>query len=157
MISRDISIFIIIQLAMVLHACSEAYMEGKDGWRWNPSWWRIRLPRGYTYTAYHFFVFIGMFPLLIIVLPLVIGGWDRHLFLVLVFSYIVGGRLEDFMWFAVNPLYPLSKWNPKETRWYPWMTIGKFSIPVAYVVHGIFAIILFLLILQEWKSLYFSS
>lgn len=119
MIIRDIAIFIIIQLAMILFACAEAYMEGKEGWKWNPAWWRIKLPNGYTYNAYHIFAFILFFPLVLIVLPLVVAGWNPHLFLVLVFSYVVGGRVEDFTWFVVNPLHPLSKWNPQETRWYP--------------------------------------
>ncbi len=150
MTPRDVSIFLTIQLAMVLFACSEAYMEGKEGWHWNPAWWRIRLPKGYTYTAYHFFIYFCMFPLLLIALPLIITGWNSHLFLVLLFSYVVGSRVEDFTWFVVNPLHPLSKWNPRDTRWYPWVTIGTFSIPVSYLVNASIALGLFILLFKGY-------
>ncbi|HLD25118.1 MAG TPA: hypothetical protein VJB96_04350 [Patescibacteria group bacterium] len=150
MIAKDLVIFFTIQLAMIFFACAEAYMEGKEGWKWNPAWWRIWLPGGYTYTAYHVFAFLLFFPLVFIVLPLVVAGWDRHVFLVLLFSTIIGGRVEDFTWFVVNPLHPLSKWNPRETRWYPWMKIGAINLPVSYVGNGIVAIILLLLILNDY-------
>lgn len=150
MVLRDLAIFLTIQIAMILFASAEAYMEGKKGWKWNPAWWRIRLPNGYTYTAYHVFIYILFFPLILIVLPIVVAGWDRHLFLLLIFSYVVGGRVEDFTWFVVNPLHPLSKWNPRETRWYPWMKIGSFHLPVAYVVHSLIAVVLFIFLVQDW-------
>lgn len=152
MILRDITVILLIQIAMVLFACSEAYMEGAGGWKWNPAWWRIKLPGGYTYTAYHFFTFVGFLPLLIIVFPLVIVGWDTHLFRVLLFSYIIGTRVEDFMWFVINPLFPLRKWNPKETTWYPWVTIGKFSIPLSYLINFSVAAFLFYFIFQDWSQ-----
>ena len=132
MILRDVTIFFVIQVAMALFAFAEAYMEGPNGWKWNPKWWRINLPGGFTLNSYHVFVFGGMFPLFLS-LPLVMYGWDRHVFLVLLFSYVVGIILEDFLWFVVNPDYPFRKWNPKETRWYPWVRIGKFAIPLPYV------------------------
>ena len=150
MIFRDFLVFATIQLGMVLFACAEAYMEGKDGWKWNPKWWRINLPGGYTYTAYHFFIYFGMFPILLIFLPLLIAGWDRHLFLVLLFSYVVGSRVEDFTWFVVNPLHPLSKWNPQETRWYPWITVGKLSIPLSYTFNFIVAVGILIVLLKGY-------
>lgn len=145
---KDLSTFAIIQLAMICYACAEAYMEGAEGWKWNPSWWRIHLYKNYYYNAYHFFVYYGVFPLLIILLPLLLVGFTLHFFLVLCISFIVGLRVEDFTWFVVNPLHPLSKWNPKDTRWYPWVKLGTFSLPLSYVISFFVTIILLLLLWQ---------
>src|SRR3989344_4693439 len=106
MLYKDLLIFLAIQLAMVSYSHAEAYQEGKEGWKWNPKWWRIRLPRGYWYTAYHFFAFYLTFPILIFIVPMILVGWSTHLFLVLLFSYLVGTILEDFTWFLVNKDYP---------------------------------------------------
>src|SRR3990167_1073944 len=131
---RDLSIFLVVQIAMIFFSHAEAYQEGKEGWKWNPKWWRIRLPAGYWYTAYHIFIFFITLPLLVFGIPLILVGWDTHLFLILLVSYLVGTTLEDFTWFLVNRDYPFSKWNPKDTRWYPWVALGRLSLPLSYVI-----------------------
>ncbi|OGG13813.1 hypothetical protein A2875_00950 [Candidatus Gottesmanbacteria bacterium RIFCSPHIGHO2_01_FULL_46_14] len=150
MILRDILLFLTIIVAMMFYAHAEAYMEGKNGWTWNPAWWRIKLPNGYTYTAYHVYAYYLTFPLLVFGLPLLLVGWNTHLMLVLSFSYIIGTGVEDFTWFVVNPLYPFGKWNPRQTRWYPWVSIGRFSLPLSYVARGIFCAALFFFIYRDW-------
>jgi hypothetical protein len=134
---NELVLFIVIQLAFVSMAFWEAYMEGKDGWAKRQCGWKLKLPWGngkYHYTAYHFWLFYVFMPLLIFGVPFAIAGFSWRLLIILALAFIVGTRLEDFLWFVVNPKYPFSKWNPKDTKWYPWLTIGKFSIPVSYVV-----------------------
>jgi len=139
---KELLIFGVIQLAMVAWSCWESYMEGDSGWKWNPKWWRIYLPGGYTYTAYHIWAFWIFAPLVIIVLPLLVAGFSWRLLWLLVAALLFGSIIEDFMWFVVNPCYPFSKWNPRETKWYPWLKIGKFALPLSYVVKAILTIII---------------
>lgn len=151
MVLRDLFLFLIIQVAMVCLSYVEAYSEGSQGWKWNPKWWRIPLPGGYWYHSYHVFLFLLMLPLLIFGIPFALIGWDSHIMLVLFFSYLMGAGLEDFLWFVVNPEYPFNKWNPRDTRWYPWITVGKFSLPLSYVIKILAGVVLFYFIYQDWK------
>jgi len=150
MLIKDILIFLAIQLAMISFSHAEAYQEGKDGWKWNPKWWRIPLPGGYWYHSYHIFVFYLTFPILIFLIPLILVGWNTHLILVLFISYLIGSTLEDFIWFLVNKDYPFRKWNPKDTRWYPWISIGKLNLPLSYFIKLLISIFLFLLLLKDY-------
>ncbi|PJC80088.1 hypothetical protein CO009_02780 [Candidatus Shapirobacteria bacterium CG_4_8_14_3_um_filter_35_11] len=144
MSNQEILIFITIQIAMVCWAFWESYMEGDTGWTWNPKWWRIKLPKGYTYTAYHIWAFWIFAPIVFIVLPLISAGFSWRLFWLLTGSYLFGSVIEDFTWFVVNPCYPFSKWNPRDTLWYPWFTIGKFSLPLSYIAKLAISLIIFL-------------
>ena len=137
---REIAIFIVIQLAMIAWSHWEAYMEGDTGWTWNPAWWRFKLFGPYTYTAYHIWAFWIFAPIVFIVLPIVVAGFSWRLFWLLTGSYMFGSILEDFFWFVVNPLYPFSKWNPRETKWYPWIRMGTWSLPAAYVAKATISI-----------------
>lgn len=148
MVLRDFLLFLTIQAAMALFALAEAYQEGKHGWKYNHRWFSVPLPGGYWFHAYHVFIFLGIFPLLLFVVPLLLVGWDTHLFLVILFSFMVGLVLEDFLWFVVNPQFSLKKWKPKYVRWYPWLTLGTTSIPTMYMVAIGMAGVLFLLILR---------
>ena len=151
MIGRDILLFFIIQVSFLSFAHAEAYLEGNTGWTWNPAWWRFRLPGGYWYSAYHVYMYVVTLPLLIM-LPLVVIGWDWHLFFVLVFSWCIGSNLADYAWFVVNPLYPLKKWNPRQTRWYPWISIGSWHIPRSYAIRFFIAILLLFPIVRDWSG-----
>ena len=151
MMVRDLFIFILIQLAFAAYAHAEAYMEGKDGWKWNSKWWHIPLGGGFTYTAYHVYFYAITLPILIFGVPIVLLGFDWHLIRVLVFSFCIGSNLGDFLWFVVNPDYSLKKWNPKETRWYAWTKVGRWSIPRAYLIRFLIAAILLPFIFQGWQ------
>jgi len=67
-----ILIFIWIWGAMVAMAFWEAYSEGRNEWDEGKLGWKIKIGR-YYFTAYHFYLFLVMWPLLLS-LPLVIYG-----------------------------------------------------------------------------------
>jgi hypothetical protein len=144
---NEILVFLVIQAASVAMAFWEAYMEGKDGWAKRQCGWRLYLPWGNHYTAYHIWLFFVFMPLLIFGLPFALVGFSWRLLVLLLFSYLFGTRVEDFLWFVVNPKYPFKKWNSRDTKWYPWMKIGKFEIPTSYVVSIVIEIILLYLLL----------
>lgn len=123
----------------------EAYSEGRNAWDKGKLGWKIEV-FGYKITAYHTFLFGLTFPLLIS-LPLIINGWDSRLFGVLLSAYSTGLVIQDFMWFVVNPKVSLSEFNPDFANYYPWISIGKFKLPMFYLV-GVFISLL------SWKFLW---
>ena len=106
-------------------------MEGKDAWAKRQVGWNFELG-GVQITAYHFW--LTMMFIILLSLPLVVVGWDRHLFGVLLTAGLLGVVLEDFLWFVVNPYFGLKKWNPDDAPWYPWLRIGKVAIPLMYIL-----------------------
>jgi len=134
MLSKHLEIFLLIQLIMVFFAYSEAVLEGEEGWAKDRKCWRFKISRHHDYTSYHIITYFVVFPLAIIILPQLLAGFSWSLAWLLFGSYLIGTILEDFMWFVLNPARPFSKWNPIDVPWYPWMKIGKISVPVAYVI-----------------------
>jgi len=111
----------------------EAYIEGKNPWARASVGWKLRLSRKVVITGYH--AWLLLFLLFAFSLPLIIYGWDFKLFGVLVSAVSIGVVIEDFLWFVVNPYYGIKEhWNPENAYWYPWLKIGKISIPVIYVL-----------------------
>lgn len=125
-------IFAWIYLAMIAMSFWEAAVEGLNTWDKGKNGWKINIGK-YSFTSYHFFIFFVMWPLML-TLPLIIYGWNFKLFGILLSAYFSGIALEDFMWFVVNPLVKISDFNPKFANYYPWIKIGKLSIPVTYIL-----------------------
>ena len=132
-------IFIWIYAAMIANSFWEAYVEGRNAWDKKKLGWKIKI-KNYTLTAYHFFLFCVMWPL-ILSLPLIIYGWDTKLFGILISAYFSGLVLQDFMWFVVNPAVKLSEFNPKFVNYYPWLKIGKLNIPWFYLIGPLISIL----------------
>ncbi|MBS3145754.1 hypothetical protein J4414_03055 [Candidatus Woesearchaeota archaeon] len=131
------TIFIFIAIAFW-----EAYMEGPNGWASKQYGWSLNLGIR-KLTAYHFWSWIIMIPLFLL-LPLVVFGFDKSIFWFLVGSYFIGTVVEDFTWFVVNPKFPLKNFNSDKVKWHKWIKIGKFEIPdfyIPYLIIGIFVYI----------------
>ncbi|RJQ36555.1 hypothetical protein C4559_04795 [Candidatus Microgenomates bacterium] len=129
---NTVLIFAWVYLAMIAMSFWEAAVEGSNAWDKGKNGWKIKFGK-YCFTSYHFFIFFIMWPLML-TLPLVINGWDVKLFGVLASAYFSGIALEDIMWFAVNPKVELSDFNPKFANYYPWIKIGKISIPLMHTI-----------------------
>ncbi|MDP6533545.1 MAG: hypothetical protein QGH89_06975 [Candidatus Marinimicrobia bacterium] len=130
---NTVYIFVWIWAAMIALSFVEGYVEGRNPWHHRKLGWKIKLPKGYLYPAYHFYLFVIMLPLLI-TLPLVINGWDLELFGILMSAYFSGLIIEDFCYFIVNPAVKFSEFWTEFTDYYPWIKIkGKKIIPQGYV------------------------
>lgn len=130
---NPIYIFILIWTAMIALSFVEGYVEGRHPWHHRKLGWKFKLPGGYVYPAYHFYLFIVMLPCLIS-LPLVIYGWDTRLFGILVSAYFSGLVIEDFCYFIVNPAVKFREFWTDFTDYYPWIKIrGKKIVPQGYV------------------------
>ncbi|KKQ53002.1 MAG: hypothetical protein UT19_C0013G0010 [Candidatus Woesebacteria bacterium GW2011_GWB1_39_10b] len=130
---NPIVIFLVVYAAMLANSFWEAYVEGRNPWDKRKIGWKIHLSEKYTFPAYHFYLFVVMWPLLLS-LPLIIYGWNTKLFGILLSAYTSGLVLEDFMWFVVNPNVKLSEFNSKFANYYPWIKSGKFEIPAGYII-----------------------
>lgn len=109
----------------------EAYIEGKDPWAGRQVGWAWHITPAFTITAYHFWVWVML--ALFLSLPLIVSGWDAHLFGVLLSAAAVGMIVEDFLWFVINPKYPFRNFNAENVHWYPWLKIGRMQIPWPYI------------------------
>ena len=131
-------IFICIYGAMVAHAFWEGYVEGRNVGHKGKLGWKIKLSirgvRFYIFTAYHFWLFYIMYPLLLL-LPFIICGWNPKLFGVFVSAYFSGLVIEDFLWYLVNPAVKIRRdFNSKFAKWHPWIKIINIEIPLFYLL-----------------------
>ncbi len=127
-------IFLWVYAAMIAMSLWESCVEGRNAWEKGKQGWKIKLLKGFYLSAYHFYLFFVMWPVLL-TLPLVICGWDFRLFGILVSAFFSGMVIEDFMWFVVNPVVKLSEFNPRFAHYYPWLRLGKLRIPLIYVIN----------------------
>ncbi len=141
--------FLIIWGAMIATSFWEAYVEGKCAWEKGKLGWKIKVGKHTLLTAYHFYLFFIMFPLLVFVLPLTLMGFSWKLFGILLSAYSSGIMLEDFFWFVVNPTFKLKNFGSKHVKWYPWIKIDEFEIPAYYILDIGIAVLSWLFL---WKG-----
>jgi hypothetical protein len=100
----------------------EIQIEGKDGWAANsPGWriekgWAIKLMGGRPLTGYH--VFMILFHIGMIHLPLFFVPWSWRLECLLIGFYLGMVLLEDFLWFAMNPYYGIKNFHKGKIWWH---------------------------------------
>lgn len=159
MIITNIYLFI---MAVVL-AVLEIQIEGQHGWAKNLPTWRPHSSRWYSklykkimsgkeLTGYHLSMFIFVF--MILNLPYVFGlPLTRENFSKTMALFIIFSAVWDFLWFVLNPYYPLKQFKKEyldfhHPRWflglpadYYFAVLGSFLVilPVAYFNHNIFA------------------
>jgi len=130
--TQTLWVFILIWGALIASGCWEAYVEGRNAWDKGKLGWRVQVGP-YLLTAYHFYLFYLMYPLLL-ALPFLFTGWNYKLFGIMVSAYASGVILEDFTWYLVNPAVRLSEWWTPFSDYYPWIKLGgKKIIPALYV------------------------
>ena len=108
-------------MALIL-ALWEIQIEGADGWAAKlPAWriekgWVVKLTGGRPLTGYH--VFMTLFLLGIIHLPLFFAAWTWRLELLLLGFYVGMAALEDLLWFMLNPAYGIKKFRKGQIWWH---------------------------------------
>lgn len=128
MISQDIFINIYLFLMATVLALVEIQIEGKDGWAKNlPTWrpspdkWYVKvysnIMGGRELTGYHLSMFTFVF--LALNLPYVFGlTLNLNNFLKTLSYYLMFTVIWDFLWFVLNPHYPLLKFRRGNIIWY---------------------------------------
>lgn len=129
---NSLSIFIWVYLAMIATAMWESRVEGRNAWDKGKLGWKIKIGKNFKFTEYHFYLWWVMWPMLLI-LPIVVYGWNLKLLGILISAYFSGLIVEDIAWFAVNPVVKFSEFNPRFANYYRWIGFGKFKIPSIYL------------------------
>lgn len=133
-------IFIWIWFAMIATSFWESYVEGRNAGDKGKAGWRLRFKQ-HTITAYHFYLFLVMWPLLL-TLPFIIYGWNARLFGILFSAYASGLIIEDFVWYVVNPVVLFKEFYTDFSDYMPWIKIkGKKVIPTLYIFAILIAIL----------------
>jgi hypothetical protein len=117
--------------AFVALAFLEATVEGEQGGAEGTKGWRKEV-FGFRLKEYHFWLWWVVVPLLVFS-PLLVTGPDPAVFGTLAIAYLIGGIVEDFVYFVVNPAFGLKKWNSGGAKWMPWFRVGRLEIPRFYV------------------------
>jgi len=139
-------IFIWIYGAMIAMALWEAYSEGRNAWQTNKLGWKLKIGKNFILTAYHFYLFYVMIPLLL-TLPFIAKGWNTKLFGIILSAYLSGIVLEDFFWYVFNPVVKFKEFWSEFSDYYPWIRIKRRKIvPVLYVIALSLAFLSWLLI-----------
>jgi hypothetical protein len=108
-------------LAFIL-ALWEIQIEGKDGWAAkSPGWriekeWVMKLTGGRPLTGYH--VFMNVFLIAIVHLPLFFVPWMWRLECLLLGLYVWMVFVEDFLWFVLNPYYGIKNFRKGKIWWH---------------------------------------
>jgi hypothetical protein len=100
----------------------EIHVEGDCGWaaklptwRWGPEWW-LRLTNGKELTGYH--VWLTLFLVGVLHLPLVLAGFSRPLLARCLSSYLAIVAVWDLQWFVWNPAWGLSGLRSRPVPWF---------------------------------------
>lgn len=139
-------VFLWVMLAFVGLAFLEATIEGERGGGAG-TFGGQRSIFGYKIRMYHFWLWYVVVPLLVFS-PLLVVGLDLSLFGTLAVAYLLGGVLEDFLYFVVNPYFGVRKWNSKDATWMPWFKLGTFEIPQFYVRNFLASIVVWFLFVR---------
>jgi hypothetical protein len=126
-----------------LLALWEIQIEGKDGWAANsPGWriekgWLVKLFGGRPITGYH--VFMTLFLLTMIHLPLFFISWSWRLESLLIGFYLGMLLVEDFLWFVLNPYFGIKNFRKGKIWWHKqWLG----PVPFLYWIMLVFTILL---------------
>ena len=122
-------------------AFGEGYMEGRHGWAAKAHGWRLKIANR-ELTAYHFWVWLVMLPL-VLTLPLALFGFNLRLFGFLIATYFIGAVVNDFAWYLVNPKVSLKDLNPSFAKWYNWWNIFGIKIPDFFIFYPIIAFVIY--------------
>lgn len=130
----------VIWLAMIAMGFWESYIEGRNAWCKKKLGWKLNI-RNFCFPAYHFYCFWIMWPLLLI-LPLIVYGWDLRLFGILLSAYFSGMVIEDFTWYVVNPVVKFREFFTSFSDYYPWIKINNRKIiPWFYIIEILIAVL----------------
>jgi hypothetical protein len=129
-----------------LLALWEIQIEGKDGWAANsPGWriekgWLVKLFGGRPITGYH--VFMTLFLVAMIHLPLFFISWSWRLESLLIGLYLGMLLVEDFLWFVLNPYFGIKNFRKGKIWWHKqWLG----PVPVIYWILLVFIVLLIFL------------
>lgn len=140
-----------------LLARAEIEIEGPHGWavtlptwRWGPEWF-LNLTNGKEVTGYH--VWLSLFLIGAMHLPLVYAGFSRALLAKCASSYVLLTSTWDLQWFAWNPAWGLKRFRATPIPWFRRKLLGfPVDYYAAYVVSGAITALVWSPGLHDWLA-----
>lgn len=132
---RSIVLALYVFLLCSMLAEVEIQIEGEAGWAANLPTWRTTNPAitwifgGKPVTGYH--VFMNLFLLLIYHFPLLFGHPTLEKEAKILWTWATAAVVWDFMWFALNPEYGITRYSARNVWWFKTWALG---VPVDYFV-----------------------
>ena len=117
-------------LCTVIFALLEIQIEGKDGWAKKLPTWKKYIGNfnpNTPLTGYHMYIWLLL--LLIPHVAFLFTPWSMGKHLIIISFYIFILLFEDFLWFAFNPNYGITKFRKEYIKWHP-LWIGP--LPIQY-------------------------
>jgi hypothetical protein len=135
-----------VALLSFVFAKVEIHIEGDAGWAANLPTWRIEehwlldiFWGGRPMTGYHAWMF--SFMALVFHLPIFLyGSWTLTMEACILGCLMFFWVLEDFLWFAMNPAFGLTKFRPGRVPWHKYWVC---FVPTDYVVFTFVGCLLF--------------
>ena len=129
--------FLYVIIGAFFLAKLEINIEGKYGWAEKlPAWRKViktGIFKGYTFTGYHFYMFVCFLPLLFH-LPFLFFPWSPAVEAKIIAAYFLMTGLEDILWFAFNPDYGLKAYTKERVKWHKRWLFG-FPLPIIIVLY----------------------
>lgn len=141
-----LAVFAWEMLGFFFLAFLERTVEGEHGGAEATYGWRKRV-MGYRLKEYHFWLWYVVVPIFVLS-PLFAYGFDTSLFGTVADAYLLGGVLEDFTYFVVNPHYGLKRWNREGAPWMSWVRLGKVEVPAFYLRNAAAAAVVWVLLVR---------
>ena len=137
--------FVLALLSAIFFALLEIQIEGKDGWAAKLPTWRKKFAftrfipgANKQITGYHLYTSLYRFSLLHIIF--LFTPWSLGKELIIISLHILVGRIEDFMWFVLNPHFGIKKFNKKHV---PWHTRWWGPLPAQYYLSILLWLVIF--------------
>lgn len=131
-----------ILLSLIL-ALLEIQIEGKDGWAQRlPTWryyrpWFKYLPGGNKpLTGYHSYLWSLLFIYSHLAFLFTIWSIGKELIILSFLIFVL--RLEDFLWFVLNPNYGISKFKRGFISWHKqWLGLLPTQYYISFILWGV--------------------
>lgn len=97
------------------------------------------------------YLFLFVVPLFLLI-PLIIRRFDSLLIGTLGVGAFVGGIIQDFVWFIINPNFGIQKFNSQFATWLAWSDFGFVSVPTFYIVYAFVSMVLWSVFIKNSKK-----
>jgi hypothetical protein len=135
---NEILIMLWVLFGFIAMSFWESSAEGRKAWDKGKVGWKLKIGKYVLTTRYH--LWVNVMIIMFIFLPLIVYGWNKRLFGILLSSYFLGFVLEDFFWYVLNPVVKLRELNTSFANYYPRIKIGKIKVPLFYFIGLILAV-----------------
>jgi len=109
----------------------------------------------YNGISANFLILYVTMPLFLLV-AVIAKGFDSKFIGTLIIGALIGGILQDFTWFVINPAFGIQNFNSKITwtgaAWIKWINFGVFEVPNFYVYDLILILPVWFVFIKNYRA-----